>query len=120
MTSISKQMGEIMAEKEYKIGETLWSCYIEDGKRPVYMEHRVRSKRGGRWHAITITGYTWVKLRWGADQTRGWAKNIPNCCRHSCEVGETFPGLFRTKRQALSYAKRSEKAREARWQKRSM
>ncbi len=93
---------------KYRIGEMLHACWINDETgRPSYSQYVVRTKRGGRFHAILKDEYTWVRLKRGKDKTMCWAKSIPAYCRESCEVGEKFRGLFRTKKQALAYAKKS-------------
>lgn len=83
---------------KYKIGEILYSCYLEDGKRPSYSKWKIRTKRSGKFYAIMINDYTWVKHQWG--QPRDFAKAIPDYCRDSCKVGDKFRDLFRTKKQS--------------------
>ena len=100
---------------KYKLGETLHSCYIDDETgRASYSQYVVRTKRAGRFHAILKDQCTWVRSRKGKDKTMKWADSIPSWCRESCEVGEKFTSLFRTKRQALAYAKKCLAAMEKR------
>ena len=96
---------------KYRIGEKLHECTIDDETgRPSYTEWRIRSQRGGRWHAVQINQWTWIKLHWGRDQTYGWAPSIYPLWRRSWPVGETAPGLFRTRPQALAHERRREAA----------
>ena len=91
---------------KYKINEVLHSCYIdEEIGRASYREWVVRTRRGGRFHAVLRDDITWVRVKRGKDQTKMWATSIPDCCRESCTVGERFERLFRTQRQALKHAK---------------
>ena len=96
----------------YKKGEMLVRCIIDDETgRPVYDTYRVRSIRGGKVCAIQVNKFTWVKLAWGKDQTRGWAKTIDSLYRHTCREGERFDCLHRSKDAALRQARKWEKAR---------
>lgn len=97
---------------KYKEGELLVRCVIDDETgRPVYDTYRVRTIRGGKVHAIQINEWTWIKLAWGKDQTRGWAKQIDRLYRESCREGERFDTLHRTKGAALRQARKWHKAR---------
>ena len=92
---------------KYRVGETLFRCVIDDETgRPAYDAYRVRSVRGGKVHAIQVNEWTWIKLAWGRDQARGWAKRIEPLYRQSCREGERFDNLHRTKGAALRQARK--------------
>ena len=100
---------------KYRISEILYSCEIDDETgRASYCEWGIRSICGGKVHAILRDEFTRVKLRRGKDQMRGWAKYIPACCRETRAIGVAFNFLFRTKEQALKYARKRRLAREKR------
>ena len=102
----AKRGAEGGGEVKYKIGETLHRCVIDgDTGRPSRDIYRVRSIRGGKVHAVMINDLTWVKLKWGKDQTRGWALVIDPVYRMSCREGERFSCLHRTEGAALRQAK---------------
>ena len=91
----------------YKKGEMLVRCIIDDETgRPSYDTYRVRTIRGGKVHAIQVNEWTWIKLKWGKDQSRGWATTIDSVYRVSCREGERFDCLHRTKGAALRQAKK--------------
>ena len=97
---------------KYRIGETLFRCVIDDETgRSTYDAYRVRSVRGGKVHAIQVNEWTWIKLAWGRDQARGWAKRVDPLYRRSCREGERFDTLHRTKGAALRQAHKWDKAR---------
>ena len=99
----------------YKPGETLYRCIIdEDTLWPHIDVYRVRSVRAGKVHAIQINPWTWIKLKWGTDQARGWAKTIDPVYRDSCRYGERFDYLHRTRGAALRQARKWHLARIAR------
>jgi hypothetical protein len=79
--------------------------------RPVYDTYRVRTIRGGKVYAVQVNKWTWIKLAWGKDQSRGWAKKIDPLYRQSCREGEQFDCLHRTKGLALRQAKKWQQAR---------
>ena len=92
---------------KYRVGEMLVRCIIDDETgRPVYDTYRVRSIRGGKVHAIQVNEWTWIKLKWGKDQSRGWATTIDSVYRVSCREGERFDCLHRSKDAALRQAKK--------------
>ena len=97
---------------KYRVGETLFRCVIDDETGgPAYDAYRVRSVRGGKVHAIQVNEWTWIKLAWGRDQTRGWAKRIEPLYRQSCREGERSDNLHRTKGAALRQARQWNEAR---------
>lgn len=101
---------------KYREGETLVRCIIDDETgRPSYDTYRVSTIRGGKVYAIHINEFTWIKLKWGKDQSRGWAKTIDPVYRESCREGERFACLHRTKGAALRQAKKWQQARIERW-----
>jgi hypothetical protein len=96
---------------KYREGETLVRCIIdEETGRPSYDTYRVRTIRG-KVHAIQVNEWTWIKLKWGKDQSRGWATTIDSVYRVSCREGERFDYLHRTKGAALRQAKKWQQAR---------
>jgi len=91
---------------KYKIGEELHRCIISDETgRPEYDLFRVRSFRGGKVTVILVNQFTWVKLEWGKNQARGWAKRIDCLFYQQCRLGEKFGYLHRTKAAALKQAR---------------
>jgi len=97
---------------KYRKRETLVRCIIDDETgRPSYDTYRVRTIRGGKVHAVQINEWTWIKLKWGKDQARGWAQTIDPVYRDACREGERFDCLHRTKGAALRQAKKWQQAR---------
>ena len=92
---------------KYQINEVLHSCFLDDEtNRTHHQAWAVRSRRNGKYHAVALNEFTWVKAQWGTDQTRRWAEYIPPEFRRSCNIGEQFYGLFRTKKQAAVHARK--------------
>jgi hypothetical protein len=81
-----------------------------DTGRPLYDVFKVRSIRAGKVFAVQLTEFTWVKLNWGKDQTKGWANGIPSIYRTECREGEKFDCLHRSKTAALRQARQWHKA----------
>jgi len=101
-----------LSTMKYREDETLVRCIIDDDTgRPSYDAYRVRSIRGGKVHAIQVNEWTWIKLAWGKNQTRRWAKTIDQLYRKTCREGERFDCLHRTKGAALRQAKLWQQAR---------
>ncbi len=92
---------------KYRLGQKLVRCLIDgDTLRPSYDVYMVRSIRGGKVYAVLVNEFTWVKLAWGRDQSRGWARVIDPVFRLSCREGCRFDYLHTTKCAALRQARK--------------